>query len=154
MSWYFTLLLTVVRRVGKPKSISLDTYMPSTLTSCISWRGSDAITKFSVRPSITTNFNRWRHHPGSWGGRIVHWTQIKSSYIHLSSQAASGFKISAAEKLHAAPPKIFLHIDHKTWFKRLSRNILRSWRINGLLLGPWPSAENRNSPKYLQPRSL
>ena len=36
-------------------------YRPSTLTGCISWRGSDVITKTSVRPSLTTIFNRWRH---------------------------------------------------------------------------------------------
>jgi len=69
---YLTLMLTVVRRTSKPKWMLLDTYRPSTLTWCISWRGGDVIIKFGVRPSLTTNFNRWRHHPGSWGGRIVH----------------------------------------------------------------------------------
>jgi len=40
-----------------------------------SWCSSDVITKFGVRPSLTTNFNQWHHqwchHPWSWGGQIV-----------------------------------------------------------------------------------
>jgi len=69
---YLKLMLTVVRRISKPKWMPLDTYRPSTLISCISWRSGDVITNIGVRPSLTTNFNRWRHQPGSWGGRIVH----------------------------------------------------------------------------------
>ena len=73
---YLTLMLTVVRRISKSKWMHLDTYKPSTLTSCISWRGRVVITNFGVRSPLTTNFNRWRHHPGGWGGLIVHLTPI------------------------------------------------------------------------------
>jgi len=51
-----TLMLTVVRRISKPKWMPLDMYRPSTLISCISWRSSDVIPKFGVRPSLTSSF--------------------------------------------------------------------------------------------------
>jgi len=67
---YLTLVLTVVRHISKPKSMCLDMYRPSTLTSCISWCGSDVITKFGVRPALTTTFNQWCHRPGCWEGEL------------------------------------------------------------------------------------
>jgi len=54
-----------------PYSIALDMHRLSTSTGCISWCGSDVITKIGVWP-LAINFNQWHHHPERWGGRIVH----------------------------------------------------------------------------------
>jgi len=80
------LMLTVVLCISKPKGIPWDTCRLSTLTSCISWCGSDVIIKFGVRLFLTTNFIPWHHHPGSWGGRIVHETHVMMKSNMLTSR--------------------------------------------------------------------